>query len=278
MDVIKANGEIVPFDANRIRDSLRRVKTAPPLIERVVDKVSAEIYDRIPTSKLHSIVFGELRSLQKGASGRYNLKKAIFQLGPTGFPFEKLIGSLFETEGFSVATEQTIGGNCVTHEVDVVAEKKDILYHAECKFHSFQGKVCDVKHALYTDARFRDIRMKIQEGLDTKGIGYKGWLITNTRMTSDAIAYGTCAGLALLSWDYPPGDGLRERIDRSGLHPVTCLTFLSLKHKQQLLERGITLCREVTANPNVLFELGISSSKINEILDEAVDVCSPQGS
>jgi hypothetical protein len=273
LNVVKADGQIVPFDIEKVRRSLRRARVDPDAIEMIADRVAGKIYDRIATSELYSIVFGELKTLQKGSAGKYNLKKAIFQMGPTGFPFEKLIGALFETEGFTTSTGQIVKGRCVSHEVDVVAEKGDLHYDAECKFHSFQGKVCDVKHALYVHARFVDIGKELESRALNADRTHRGWLVTNTRMTSEAIAYGTCVGLGLLSWDYPPEKSLRERIDGSGLHPVTCLTTLSVKLKRQLLEKGIITCRDLIAGPQVLLEFGLSQPEIDEAIDEAYAIC-----
>ena len=95
----------------------------------------------------------------------------------------------------------------------------------------------------------------------------------NTRLTTDAETYGTCAGLGLISWDFPRGDGLRERVDRAGLHPVTCLTSLSLKEKRRLLDKEIVLCRDLCDKPQVLTEIGIRENKIAKILEEADEIC-----
>jgi hypothetical protein len=277
MDVIKANGEVVAFDEERIRRSLGRSGAKTSVIEEVIHLVKTKMRDRIPTSELYSIVFGELSRLQAASAGKYKLKAAIMQLGPTGFPFEKLIAALFESDGFTAVTGQIIQGVCVTHEVDVVAKKGWDLHHAECKFHNFRGKVCDVRHALYVDARFRDVGRKTLEIARDDPLRYKGWLITNTRMTSDAIAYGTCSGLGLLSWDYPEEKSLRSWIDTSGLHPLTSLSSLSSKQKRQLLDRGIVLCREIKSG--MLAEIGMPRPKINDVLQEAHLVCasSPPG-
>lgn len=277
MNVIKANGDVAQFDPEKIRRALRRIDASPAVIEEVLSIVAVKVYDGIPTSELFGIVFGELKKLRKASAGKYNLKKAIFQMGPTGFPFEKLIAALFQTEGFKTATGQIVKGRCVSHEVDVVAERENLHYNAECKFHSFQGKVCDVKHALYVHARFVDIENELALKPSHSDRTHKGWLVTNTRMTSDAIDYGTCAGLRLLSWDYPPEKSLRAWIDGSGLHPVTCLTTISAKVKKQLLEKGIILCRDLIDEPQALVELGISQSKIDEVLDEARAICGGSG-
>lgn len=278
MNVIKANGEVVPFDPEKIISALRRIDANPEVIEGVLSSVAGKIHDGIPTSELYKIVFSELKKLQKVSAGKYNLKRAIFQMGPTGFPFEKLIAKLFETEGFKTATGRIVKGRCVSHEVDVTAERDDLHYNAECKFHSFQGKVCDVKHALYVHARFVDIERELSTKQSHYGRTHKGWLVTNTRMTSDAIDYGTCAGLELLSWDHPAEKSLRAWIDRAGLHPVTCLNTISTKVKRQLLEKGIIVCRELIEQPQVLVEQGVSESEIEEVMDEAYAICSSSGS
>lgn len=273
INVTKASGEIVPFDAEKIRHSLRRVNTDPVLIEQIVEAVNREIYDEIPTSKLYRIVFDKLKKRQRSVAGKYNLKRAIMDLGPTGFPFEKFVAALWRAEGFATQTGQIVKGFCVSHEVDVIAEKENLHYLTECKFHSFQGKPCDVKHALYVYARFLDIEKKLQLSPAHSDKTHKMWLVTNTRLTTDAETYGTCAGLGLISWDSPRGDGLRERVDRAGLHPVTCLTALTLKEKRRLLDKEIVLCRDLCDKPQVLTEIGIRENKIAKILEEADEIC-----
>ena len=168
---------------------------------------------------------------------------------------------------------QIVRGSCVGHEVDVLAEKANLHYLAECKFHSFQGKVCDVKHALYVHARFLDINKELLLRPEHQDKSHKGWLVTNTRLTSDAVAYGTCVGLGLLSWDFPAEKSLRAWIEGSGLHPVTCLTSLSVKQKRQLLERGIVLCRDLSSNQEILKDIGIPPSEVAEVFEEVDGIC-----
>lgn len=276
ISVLKANGEKVPFDADKIRQSLLRVKTNAALIKKIIGAVNDEIYDGIPTSKLYQIVFNKLKKLkklQRGIAGKFNLKRAIMDLGPTGYPFEKFIAGLWQAEGFKTKTGILIKGFCVNHEVDVVAEKDNLHFFMECKFHSSRGNYCHVKNALYVYARFLDIERKLKDELIHSDKIHKMWLVTNTRLTTDAINYGTCAGLNLLSWDFPHGNGLRERIDRTGLHPITCLTSLSLKEKRQLLDKDVVLCRDLCAKPQTLTEIGIAGRKIEKILEEADAIC-----
>ena len=273
MKITKANGETAPFDKAKIRHSLKRVHASKSEIKQVTDTVKDQLYEGMSTAKLYRIVFNELKKLKKGAAGRYNLKRAIMALGPSGFPFEQFVAAIWKFDGFSVETNVVIDGACVSHEVDVVSDGHGLQEFIECKHHSVRGKVCTVKIPLYFQSRFLDIEKQKLSQLKNTGLSYKGWLVTNMRFTSEAIKYGTCAGLGLLSWDYPPKNGLRDRIDKAGLHPITSLTSISRTRQQKLMRRSITLCRELCERSEVLDSIGIHGSKAELVIEEARAIC-----
>jgi Holliday junction resolvase-like predicted endonuclease len=227
------------------------------------------------TKEIYQMAFKMLKGKSRVSASRYKLKKAIMELGPTGFPFEKFAGAVLKNEGFITRVGVIVQGKCVQHEVDVVAEKDDKHYMVECKYHSAQGRFCSVKIPLYIQSRFLDIEShwEKQKGHETKF--HLGWVFTNTRFTSDAIQYAKCAGLMLLSWDYPKDNSLKKRIDRSGLHPLTSLTTLTKKEKSKLLEKGIVLCKEVSDHKELLEEIGIPKSRHKKILADCLELCTP---
>jgi hypothetical protein len=135
----------------------------------------------------------------------------------------------------------------------------------ECKYHNLQGTFCDVKVPLYVNSRFKDITEN-----PAANRNYTGWIVTNTRFSSDAMLYAKCSELSLLGWDYPEGRGLRESIDEAGLYPVTCLTTLSQKEKAKIVEAGIVLCREISFANALLMEIGIPVERHKGILNEAL--------
>ena len=98
-------------------------------------------------------------------------------------------------------------------------------------------------------------------------------MVTNTRFTEDAIQYGKCCGLYLLSWDYPKDDGLKDRIDRLGLYPITVSTLLTNREKQFLLGREVVLCRELIGDAFYLDHLGVSQTRKEKILNEINQIC-----
>ncbi|MEX0812070.1 MAG: hypothetical protein WD048_07615 [Chitinophagales bacterium] len=98
-------------------------------------------------------------------------------------------------------------------------------------------------------------------------------MVNNTRFTDDALQYGNCAGLKLIGWDYPKQGSLKDMINISGLHPITCLTTLNKHEKNKLLEKDLVLSAELHLKPELLNEIGISEKRHRKILEEARELC-----
>jgi hypothetical protein len=271
--IVKYSGDIVDFNVEKLINSLRRSKANEELIQQIVEQVKAELYDGITTKKIYQMAFKMLKGKSRVSASRYKLKKAIMELGPTGFPFEKFVGKILEQEGFQAEIGVIVQGHCVQHEVDVAALKDNKHYMIECKYHSDQGRTCNVKIPLYIQSRFLDVekQWEKQPGHQTKF--HQGWVYTNTRLTTDAIQYGTCVGLGLVSWDYPSGNGLKDRIDKSGLHPLTALTTLTKAEKTKLLDEGIVLCKELHESSILLKKIGIDKTRFKKVLEDSEALC-----
>lgn len=270
----KASGVFVPFSFQKLENSLRKAGSDRETVEYVIEEIRKELYDGITTRKIYQKAFSLLKSRKlRPVGARYKLKQAIMELGPSGFPFERYIGEIFKFKDYKVKVGEIVQGNCVRHEVDVIAENSEKILFIECKYHRSSGYTCDVKIPLYINSRFMDIEKhsRKKEGYEKKL--HEGWLVTNTSFTSDAIQYGNCAGLHLLGWDYPKTESLRQLIDQSGLHPLTALTTINNIEKQMLLEMKVVLCQELPGNQNLLKKAGIPSAKIKQILDECNKLC-----
>src|SRR3972149_12283764 len=121
MDIIKASGEREPFSSDKLWYSLELAGASPFSIEKVIGYITKEIKDGTETSLIYRHAFNILRKFERPAAARYSLKKAIMELGPSGHPFEKLVGKLLLADGFSVEVGKIVQGACVSHEIDVVA-------------------------------------------------------------------------------------------------------------------------------------------------------------
>jgi len=267
-DIIKSSGKRVKFSFTKLRRSLLKSGAKKTMVSQIIDEIRDELYHGISTKEVYNRAFALLKEYRGAYASRYGLKKSIYELGPSGFPFEKYIAELLHLQGFETHLNEILQGDCVTHEVDIVAYKDSKRHLIECKFHNEEGRNCDVKIPLYIHSRFRDI----YSFEHTKDPG-EGWLVTNTRFTSDAITYGNCAGIKLLSWDLPKGEGLKELIDRSGSYPITASTLLSSAEKEFLLKRGIILGKQLLEKPFLLDHQGISENRKNRIISEFKILC-----
>ena len=271
--IIKASGDKAPFQVEKLISSLQRAGAKKTVIEQIVKETEKVIYDGITTKKIYQMAFKMLKGKSRVSASRYKLKKAIMELGPTGFPFEKFVGKILEQEGFQAEVGVIVQGHCVQHEVDVAALKDNKHYMIECKYHSDQGRTCNVKIPLYIQSRFLDVEKQWQKQPGHQMKFHQGWVYTNTRLTTDAIQYGTCMGLGLVSWDYPRENGLKDRIDQSGLHPLTALTTLTRAEKTKLLDEGIVLCKELHESPKLLEKIGIDKKRHKKVLEDSRELC-----
>jgi hypothetical protein len=269
--LVKASGDREAFRKDKLLASLERAGADSAVARRVADRVISQLRDGMSTRELYRAAFKLLRKEKTGLAARYNLKQAIFALGPSGFPFERFISRIFAERGYATEVGKMLRGRCVTHEVDVVATKNDQHLMVECKFHR-QGVKTNVKTALYVKARFDDIREADRPGSEPRV--HEGWLVTNTKLTSEAITYARCSGVKAVGWGYPERENLQQLIEATGLHPLTCLTSLSAADKTVLLEQGIVLCVDVERDFKRLSSLGFSDLKIHRVRQEISEVCS----
>jgi hypothetical protein len=240
--VINLRGEKEPFSFQKVYQSARNVGASKKLAFKIAKEIEKEAFDGISTSQIFDRVFELLLKESPKSAIKFNLKRAMEKLGPTGFPFEKFVAKIFEFEGFEVKTNQIIPGFCVSYEIDFVAKKEDLVYIGECKFRHEAGQRVDLQTSLANYARFLDIERG--KFLNSK-VKYKSILVTNAKFTTEAIKYSECVGVELLGWKYPKGRGLEFLIEKNKLYPVTILPSVNNRIANELISQGIVLVRDV---------------------------------
>ncbi len=269
----KASGELQPFSSSKLENSLRRAGAENELIQEIVKDIQSWLTEGMTTRNIYARAFMLLRRKKRSLAARYSLKNAIMQLGPTGFPFEQFIGQVFKQQGFDVLVGQEINGKCVTHEVDVIATANGTQRLVECKYYNSQDKFASVQVPLYIRSRVDDI-IKMRKSMpEFKDLSFEGWIVTNTRFTSDALSFGTCSGLNLLSWNHPQENGLKDLIEQFGVFPITTLTLLTKAEKQILIDKDIVHCRQLLQHPEILNSLDLKDDKRRKIMEEVSDLC-----
>lgn len=269
--VIKADGEQELFQEDKLDASLERAGATKDTRRAIVSHILRELKDGMTTEEIYHHAFELLkRADAPPVAARYSIKRAVFALGPSGYPFERFFASVLAAHGWKTRTGVALSGRCAPHEVDILAEKDGKKVGVEAKFHNDPAGRTDIKDALYVYARYEDLK----KAPDAYSRVDEGWLVTNTRFTRNAVRYGQCANLTMIAWDYPRDRGLHTLIESAHVHPLTCLTTLSDSEKRVLLERNIVLCRDVRV-PGVLEENGVRPHHIDRIMDEATRLCTP---
>lgn len=266
VQVIKANGEKEAFSETKLLRSIQRIGIPSPIQEETLKHVHEKLHENISTSEIYHHVSEFLGTTPHTYSkSKYSLKQAIMDLGPTGYPFEDYVAYLLHAEGYDTKVRTILQGKCISHEIDVIAEKENQKIMVEAKFHNGNGIKTDVQVALYTYARFEDVTLREHF---TKPL-----LVTNTKATTDAISYAQCMNMDILTWSYPEEKSLRDLVEKYHLYPITALHSLPTTYRQTLLEQGIVLCKDICANHSLLNQLSLSEEKDAEILKEINYLC-----
>lgn len=268
ISVIKANGIKEPFIEEKLITSIRRAHVPRNVETEALLHIKRKLYDGISTDEIYRHILEFLDTTHPYAKSRYSLKEAIMLLGPTGYPFEDFVARILQHFGYRTKVRQILRGSCVTHEVDIIAEQNGKTCMIEAKFHNNPGLRSEIHVALYTHARFEDLR--IRNSLDC------AWIVTNTKTTIDANTYALCRGMKVISWNYPEGESLRDMIEQSTLHPITILTTLNQSQKEKLLENHIVLCKDIRQNASVLDILPISKEERERTLAEVAFICTTE--
>jgi hypothetical protein len=267
--VTKADGKKELFDTGKLQSSLLRAGASSKSVQEILNAMTDSATNGITTHQIYQQAFGMLQSHNTPVALKYSIKRAVMELGPSGFPFEDFVAEIFRAQGYEAVTGQIVRGFCVEHEIDVVAWNDEKMIMVEAKFHNTLGIRSDLKVALYVKARFDDLRkMKFTYGGRERELD-EGWLVTNTKFTSTAIEYGSCqGGLTMIGWNYPPHGNLHDMILEAKLHPLTCLASMNGMQKKMLLDQGVVLCKTITDNPQLLEAIGMKEEERNAVMEE----------
>lgn len=263
MQVIKASGLEEKFSSGKIYHTILEAGGSGKLARKVVEVVKKRYHKDITTQEILDIILNELKDFPD-IRARYDLKRAIMNLGPSGFPFEQFFGEVLQIYGYEVKIDNFIKGKIITHEVDIIA-KKEKSYMIECKYHNEPGKSTDLHPALYTYARFLDLRDKPD----------MPWLVTNTKCSQDAKDYARGVGLKITSWNFPKDKSLQKLIQLKKLYPITILKTINENTKERLFSAKITIAKNLLnySVQDLMRKTELNEKEINKILEEVKVVC-----
>jgi len=277
IQVQKYSGDLVPFSEKSLRQSLLNSGASKEDATKVYNLITKDLYDGIPTKELYEKAFKALKEIKSSVAARYSLKRALQQLGPEGFYFEKWVAKIFEFQGFDTITGQTLEGkSTVTHEIDVVVANRKENIVCECKFRNDIDAKISVTTPMYFLSRFTDLKDKEFAFFNRSFVPTQGYLITNAFFTSDSIHFADYYNIGLISWNYPETKSIKRLTDHFGLYPVTCLTSLTEEEERTLLTKNCILVRELINNPVLLDHFKFSDERKKIIIQEATELVGEQ--
>jgi hypothetical protein len=275
VNIIKSSGKSEQFEIQKLVNSLARSGAPSDVALDIAREVEKNISPSFHTKAIYRLARKLLRQYNRASGMKYSLKKALYELGPSGYPFEKYIARILKVNGYSVEVNKIMEGYCVKHEVDVFARREDEHCIIECKYHSNAGTSTDVKIALYVHSRVEDIRKACEQYPEDRGKTHQGWLVTNTRCTTDAVKYAECVGLRILSWRYPLKESLEKMIDDKKLYPVTVLPAARKRNLELLFLNDFILVQDISGLDGQTFfhRSGLDAETASELKKQADELC-----
>src|SRR3989344_4492441 len=111
VNVIKADCTKENYSREKVLSSIKRAGIPKNLQEEVLNKVEADLHENITTQQIYRHIEDSLEASDEPyLKGRYSLKRAIMQLGPTGYPFEAYISEVLRAEGYQTEVGITLQG------------------------------------------------------------------------------------------------------------------------------------------------------------------------
>ncbi len=241
--ITKSNGQVVPFDPNRIIGSITRTGVDKKTARQILKVIEGKLTPKMHTRAIYKLVTQELENQKPWAAARYSLRDAIIKLGPAGYNFEKYVAAILAAYGYKTDTPDTYQGACIAHEIDVTAEKDGRAAFIEAKFrHDFRATIT-IKDTMATWSRFLDL-------VDGSKVGLcphfdEVWIVTNARFTDQSLEFGHCKNMKLTGWNHPHERSFAQMVDLDSLYPMTILKDLKPNEIEQFAKADIMLCREI---------------------------------
>lgn len=264
--MIKSSGVLERFDHKKIYNTVRAAGGSKKLAGSAVKEIKTKFKKNIPTNEILKFLIKYLKQ-EPGVSQRYNLKRAIMALGPTGFPFEKFFARVLEYHGFKTTVDNKLKGKRIIHEVDIVAtDLKNKKWMVECKYHNEAGTITKLHPALYTYARYLDLP------------NYKfdaSWLVTNTKCSEDAVEYSKGVGQRITSWNYPVNESLQNLVEKKQAYPITILTNVTNEEINKFYDANLIVAKDLLSiDLNELSRrVRIDGKRLQKLIQEVKDVC-----
>jgi hypothetical protein len=264
----KSNGERAPFDPNKIKTSIKRAGGDIQTQERILKLVEKKLRPGITTEEIYSLVHSELSKAEPSTGARYRLRSGLLRLGPAGYNFEKYVASILNRYGYKTELPFELQGACVSHEVDVIAEKDGRKMFIEAKFRNKFDDVVNIKDTMATWSRYLDLVEGARLGLCPHFD--EAWIVTNARFTSHSLKFAHCKNMVMVGWNHPKERTFAKMVDLQTLYPLTILDDISDQEIHTFADHELMLCQEIAHQDVKTLEkkTGLKQKRLKELVNQ----------
>ncbi len=267
--VTKAGGFRQPFDREKVVQTCLRMGATREVALEVAQQVEKRLYDGITTGEILKIIFALIRKHKPAVKHIFDLKYGISLMEPKP-EFEAFVRVVLLHSGFEVKPNTILKGLCGEHEVDAIAVKDGLTYIVEAKHHSSYHALTGLDESRIARAIIEDVTEGYREGTTPLKVD-RAMIVTNTRYSEHAIAYGGCRNILQVGWVSPKDFGLRDIIEKHKLYPLSCLRTLNPEARQRLVYAGIVLIKQLLEQDRHYLEkrIGLTQKTVFAILENA---------
>jgi Holliday junction resolvase-like predicted endonuclease len=241
--VTKADGSKQPFDKQKIINTCLKLQATQEQAQSIADRIEAKAYDGIPTKKILQMVFQYMKKYRPVIGYQIDLRQAISMLRSKP-DFEIFVAKLFEAMGYRVETNLMVLGECIEHEIDVIAKNENEIILVEVKHHVNHHTYSGLDVFLQLNSTLEDLKKGYESGKNnfkfTRAI-----LICNTKVSDHARRYALCKGLEFIAWKFPQENGLERLIEEYKLYPITFLKEIERDEAYSLANAGIVTAKQL---------------------------------
>ncbi|MDY6788523.1 MAG: restriction endonuclease [Candidatus Nanohaloarchaea archaeon] len=265
MKIKDAHGGTRKYRPEKIRKSALRAGFSLAEAKDIEKEVGRRVEGGMSTEKVFEIVYREMKERNEIYAMKYCLRGSIASLKPKYHEFEKFITKLLRWEGVNAewSPRPKPQGECIDHEVDVIARVDDVKYVVECKHHYHQHRYTGLDVPMRHWARLHDLNQGYQKGRNNSIEVDRAWVIVNTKLSDHAKKYAECKNVRMTAWKYPEEDSLDQIIERNNAYPISMMRP-SDHVRTELSKKDILTVRE-------LAQLSSSQKKELDIKEYVLD-------
>ncbi|MCW3982781.1 MAG: ATP cone domain-containing protein [Candidatus Bathyarchaeota archaeon] len=269
VSVTKANGTKQPYDPEKIIQTCLRLGASHKEALQIEQKIARKLYDGISTQKILQLIFTLMRKSKPAVRHLFDLRRGI-SLMASKPEFEVYVRTILAQSGFAVQPNTVLRGLCGEHEVDAIAQKDGVTYLVEVKHHVNYHALTGLDESRIARAIIEDVTEGYQNGTSTLKVD-RAMIVTNTRFSDHALAYGSCRGILQIGWASPEGFSLKETINKYKLYPLSCLRGVKVETRLRLVEAGIVLIKQLLQQDAHYLErkLGLPYKEVAALLEKA---------